>query len=161
MSSLLIPHLSSIYTEEIYYFGEANTVAPEIIKVKEPEKKPVEALIETRKNFLIFHSGAYLEPNEKLLLNKILNSVSLKFEDVELFTDFNEDSLKEVLKINSLIIINFGVKIYHIWDQFNEEKYILQNKNNIKYLLADSLSSIDVDVEKKKLLWKVLKSVFM
>ncbi|WP_314000622.1 hypothetical protein [Xanthocytophaga flava] len=107
--------------------------------------------------------GNFLIPEDKDLLSKILSSVKLCLEDVDLVNaNTQRDILIEILKdkvVNQ--IISFGIEFRELDIQIPLEAYKTASVEGVDILLVDSLFELQLNTDKKKLLWKCLQTMFL
>ncbi|MDJ1500063.1 hypothetical protein [Xanthocytophaga agilis] len=107
--------------------------------------------------------GNFLIPEDKDLLGKILSSVKLRLEDVDLVNaNTQRDTLIEILKdkvVNQ--IISFGIEFRELDIQIPLEAYKTASVEGVDILLVDSLFELQLNTDKKKLLWKCLQTMFL
>lgn len=105
----------------------------------------------------------YLNPDEETLLAKILAAVKLQIEDVELVNIHNHrESLAEILKdklVNQLI--SFGIELRELDIRIPLTAYRVTRVEGIDILLADSLFELQLNTDKKKMLWHALQGMFL
>ncbi|QHT68529.1 hypothetical protein GXP67_18715 [Rhodocytophaga rosea] len=130
-----------------------------------PIQKPVPQK-NRNKVMILFNNehSPYLAKNEEALLKKILFSVKLDIDDVDL-VNYNNiqrieyiDLLKEKV-LNQLI--SFGVGLTALNLELYLKKYQVERIEGVDMLLADSLSVLENSPDAKKLLWKALQHMFM
>jgi hypothetical protein len=93
------------------------------------------------------------KPEEQELLIKILNSVKLRFEGIQLLVNTEVDL--ETLRIfNPVSILSFGVNLKQV-----DTLYSAITWEGIPIVKADNLPTLDD--QKKKQLWGVLKTTFL
>ncbi len=93
------------------------------------------------------------KPDEQELLIKILNSVKLRFEGIQLLVKTEADL--ETLRIfNPVSVLSFGVKLKQV-----DTLYSAVTWEGIPVVMADNLPILDD--QKKKQLWGVLKATFI
>lgn len=93
------------------------------------------------------------KPDEQELLIKILNSVKLRFEGIQLLVNAEVDL--ETLRIfNPVSILSFGVNLKQV-----DTLYSAITWEGIPVVKADNLPTLDD--QKKKQLWGVLKTTFL
>jgi len=93
-----------------------------------------------------------LSSDECQLLSKILNSVNLSIDSVQLVSR-KEFDLNFIPAIIPSAILSFGSRIPSITTH-----YEVAESSGIPVIIADSLANLDD--EKKKLLWSALRKVF-
>jgi hypothetical protein len=114
-----------------------------------------EELVVIRGNTIVLlpEDWSTYKPEEQELLIKILNSVKLRFEGIQLLVKTEADL--ESLKIfNPVSVLSFGVHLKQantLYTSFDWE--------GIRVVLADNLPTLDD--QKKKQLWGVLKTTFL
>ncbi len=105
----------------------------------------------------------YISQPNRELLEKILQSVQLSLDDVYLVNVLQAeapDSVEGGIKFYTCISFGMPPEAWQFCNFF--KKYEVDRDNNGQaYLWADSLTEIAEDVEKKKLLWLSLKSLFL
>jgi hypothetical protein len=114
-----------------------------------------EELVVIRGNTIVLlpEDWSTYKPEEQELLIKILNSVKLRFEGIQLLVKTEADL--ESLKIfNPVSVLSFGVHL----KQANT-LYTSIDWQGIRVVLADNLPTLDD--QKKKQLWGVLKTTFL
>jgi hypothetical protein len=110
-------------------------------------------VIRGNKIVLLPEDWSTYKPEEQELLIKILNSVKLRFEGIQLLVKTEADL--ESLKIfNPVSVLSFGVHL----KQANT-LYTSIDWQGIRVVLADNLPTLDD--QKKKQLWGVLKTTFL
>ncbi len=169
MSELLKTEaLPFLLTEAIYVIQEnsAPPVALPVVEVAIPEPpKPTIDLPRNRNQVVIIYTNqetVYLNPEEEALLSKILGAVKLRIDDVELVNIHNHrDTLVEILK-DKLVnqIISFGIELRDLDIQIPLEAYRITRAEGIDILLADSLFELQLNTDKKKMLWQALQGMF-
>ena len=104
-----------------------------------------------------------LDPSNLLFLEKILNAVNLNIDGVDLL---NLNGVRDVdfaeLVHGKLIhhFITFGVPFSRIHLDILMDRYQPVRFFGINFLMADSLPTIEADVNLKKRLWAALQQVF-
>lgn len=114
-----------------------------------------EELVVIRGNTIVLlpEDWSTYKPEEQELLIKILNSIKLRFEGIQLLVKTEADL--ESLKIfNPVSVLSFGVHL----KQANT-LYTSIDWEGIRVVLADNLPTLDD--QKKKQLWGVLKTTFL
>jgi len=160
--------LSFLLTEPIYILPEENLPVPLVpVEVAIPEPpKPSVILPRNRSKVVIIYTNqqtVYLNPEEEVLLSKILSAVKLRLEDVDLVNVHNHrDSLVDILK-DKLVnqIISFGIELRDLDIQIPLEAYRVTRVEGIDILLADSLFELQLNTDKKKMLWQALQAMFL
>jgi hypothetical protein len=161
--------LAFLLTEPIYVIAEESTppVALPTVEIAIPEPpQPKVDLSRNRNQVVIIYNNqqtVYLNPEEEALLTKILGAVKLRLDDVELVNIHNHrDTLVEILKdkvVNQ--IISFGIELRDLDIQIPLEAYRITRAEGIDILLADSLFELQLNTDKKKMLWQSLQSMFL
>ena len=102
---------------------------------------------------LIPQDWSTYKPEEQELLIKILNSVKLRFEGIQLLVKTEVDL--ETLRIfNPVSVLSFGVKLKQVATPYSAVTW-----EGIPVVIADNLNTLDD--QKKKQLWGVLKTTFL
>lgn len=138
-----------------------NTTEPEIIQDTEklPEffggnKKGVAILVN-------YSDERWIYFKDKIILEKILESVKLKFDDVALINThyFKPLSIKELSeKLEISKIIGFGINDAFVKDLKREEP--VKTTKAAVFLMNSDLNEIAMNVAKKRILWNNLKLMF-
>jgi hypothetical protein len=166
---MLTDALPLLLTETIYIVPEKEKTSP-VPSVAEPEV-PVPAVAQpvrprNRNRLVVIYNNiktVYLNPEEESLLTKILGAVKLRLEDVELVNVNNHrDTLIEILRDKMANqIISFGIELRDLDIQVPLEAYRVQRVEGIDILLADSLFELQLNTDKKKMLWQALQGMFL
>lgn len=164
-------YLSFLYTEGIYKIKEQNPLPPQktiTSSVTEENASPpleeIKFIGGNKKNVFILLNGNNTEiinDKEKTFLLKVLQAVNCSLEDVAIVSygnTLNEETIKDQFKPS--VFISFGLELNLINKALKITKYQPSNQNGVNFLLADPLSAIESDVEKKKLLWKAIQILF-
>ncbi|MBX2969473.1 MAG: hypothetical protein KF803_08870 [Cyclobacteriaceae bacterium] len=93
------------------------------------------------------------KPDEQELLIKILNSIKLRFEGIQLLVKTEVD-LETLRLFNPVSILSFGVNLKQAPTPYSPITW-----EGIPVLLADNLPALDDP--KKKQLWGILKTTFL
>lgn len=104
----------------------------------------------------------HLSEPGKVLLEKILIAVNLSFEDIHLVNVSNcetPDNLEAELEFKTCITFGMPPEPWQ-YSNFSRKYEVIEDEKGRAFLWSDPLSSIASDVEKKKLLWLSLKSLF-
>lgn len=130
-----------------------------------PVKPPV-AVKNKNKVLILFHNelSPYLAKNEEALLRKILFSIKLDIDDVDLvnYNNIQRVDYMDVLKDKILNqLISFGVSLTALNLQLYLKKYQVERVEGVDLLLSDSLTELEHNADKKKMLWKALQQMFM
>ena len=128
--------------EEIYLLDDSQT-----------KQDPV-FLGGNKKEVLILVSNptvAFLSATEDELLQKILLSVELTYDDVAILNVAKSD----IKEIDFGKVLSFGVTV-----QPQSNSYQVEEIDGKQWLLVDSLPDIAQDRSKKKLLWEHLQQLF-
>jgi hypothetical protein len=114
-----------------------------------------EELVVIRGNTIVLlpEDWSTYKPEEQELLIKILNSVKLRFEGIQLLVK-KEADLESLKIFNPVSVLSFGVHL----KQANT-LYTSIDWQGIRVVLADNLPTLDD--QKKKQLWGVLKTTFL
>lgn len=103
----------------------------------------------------------YIDDANRELLAKILQSVKLSLFKAKVVNVENFDpTAPPQLVFPSDKIISFGVDLAPYGHLLNTEKYQLSTLNDKTYLMADALSDVAEDKQKKIQLWQGLKQLF-
>lgn len=135
--------------------------------VAKPEPVPKPSPVKNRNKVLILFNNEqspYLAKNEEVLLKKILHSIKLDIDDVDLvnYNNIQRVDYVDVLKEKILNqLISFGVSLTALNLQLYLKKYEVEQIEGVSMLLSDNLSELEHSPEKKKLLWKALQQMFM
>lgn len=105
----------------------------------------------------------YLIEDDLSFLSKILAAVNKTLADVAILNCYNNpsvnyDNLMEHLKPAKIIF--FAVKAEDLGFPLQFATYKPQNYNGQTYLASESLKTLQVNVEDKKLFWAALKQLF-
>jgi DNA polymerase III psi subunit len=137
--------------------AKAQTVPPA------PVSKP-EPLHKSKVMILFFNDrSSNLKKNEEVLLQKILASVHLKLQDVDLLNLHNIrqlDYLQFMQEKTLNKLISFGISLTELNLHIHLLKYQIEKIEGIDMLLADSLNFLEHDLDAKKQLWKCLREMF-
>ncbi len=114
--------------------------------------------------FVEYPGIATLPTKEKMLLNKILEAVSLKPVQVSIvnLSEFsNRISARANIRFENAKVIFFTGKIPLLIKSADiKNRYEVIEEANSEFLLADPLEIIDQDKNLKKMLWDVLQQLF-
>ena len=142
------------------------TIVPEVTPLlgQAVVQKPVTK--NKNKVLILFNNeqSPYLPKAEEALLKKILFSIKLDIDDVDLvnYNNIQRVDYMDLLKDKILNqLISFGVSLTTLNLQLYLKKYQVENIEGVDMLLADSLSDLENSADKKKLLWKGLQHMFM
>lgn len=103
----------------------------------------------------------YIDDTNRELLAKILQSINLSLLKAKVINVENFDpTAPPQLTFPSSKVISFGVDLSSYGHLLNAEKYQLVSLKNTSYLMADTLSDIAQDKQKKIQLWQGLKQMF-
>lgn len=105
-----------------------------------------------------------LDPSNLLFLEKILKAVNLNIDGVDLLNlhgvrDMHFDELLRGKYINHFI--TFGVPFERINLDIMMDRYAPVRFEGITFLMADSLPTVEADLNLKKRLWTALQRVFL
>ncbi len=182
--SLLVewPHLSLLLTEPIYVLPEPISV-PEI-KLAEAVKTPVAAPVsippapaisivpkvnapkKPRNKVAVFYNEQttpYLQPQHETLLKNILKSINLTLDNVDLLNLHNIRRLDyaDLLREKSVhYFISFGLDLRELEITIPLTAYQPTEVEGVQLLLADSFHELELNLDKKRLLWTCLKQMF-
>jgi DNA polymerase III psi subunit len=104
-----------------------------------------------------------LNPTDSELLGKILGAVKLNLQSVDIIElDKNQNiDLSQIFTQKSVNqVITFGIDLSKVSLAVNLIPYQVIEKQGIKFIYSDSLTSIQNDIPKKKALWGSLKGMF-
>jgi DNA polymerase III psi subunit len=132
-------------------------VQPPVVEAKPVVKGP--------KVMVLFNNqqSTYLKPAEEALLIKILQSVGLQLDEVDLvnLNNIKRINYVDILKEKELNqLISFGIDLRELDLQIPLLAYEVKKVEGIALLLADSLTELEINTDKKKMLWKALKQMF-
>lgn len=146
----------TLYNEEVYVLNEnTKSQSPETSTKGELSKKTGMGA-----NTLVVVGLDYSGQND--FLSKILGSIGLGKDDFDLLELDHEATPGQQQFIDqhpAQQIIVFGI-FSNIRMFEGLEYYIVENKSRHKILLADKLSDLENDPDKKRKLWKKLKMLF-
>lgn len=106
--------------------------------------------------------SARLPTEQEELLEKILKAVQLNLDDVKLINLLQtnpEDNWQDWQEIPASYLIAFGVQIPVFSVKITP--YELKHYHTLSFFVADTLSEIATDQEKKRQLWKILQEMFL
>ena len=131
--------LTEFIDEEIYLIHKTEQTTTVAANQTEPSSTP--------KIHLITNEVSLSNTSSELaiLLSKILAAVQLDFSKVTLSEQFDENSQGKAIIFGDITL---------------KEKYIIEQKENLKILRADFLRSIAASPDLKKALWGALKQLF-
>ena len=146
----------SLYNEEIYVLNETTKSQPLETSMEEnlPDKSGLGA------NTLVVVGPDHSQQND--FLSKILGSIGLGKDDFDLLELDHEATPNQQQYIDqhpAHQIIVFGI-FSNIQLFEGLEYYVVENKSTHKILLADKLSDLENNLDKKRKLWKELKMLF-
>ena len=104
-----------------------------------------------------------LNPTDSELLGKILGAVKLDLQSVDIIelSKNKEIDLSQIFIQSSVNqVITFGIDLSELKLDVSLSPYQILEKQAIKFIYSDSLSDIQNDIPKKKLLWGSLKAMF-
>ncbi len=104
-----------------------------------------------------------LNPTDSELLGKILGAVQLTLQNVEIIEmGKNKDlNLSHIFTQNSVSqLISFGVMMSEVNLMLRLTPYQILESKGIKFISGVSLTDLQNDIPKKKLLWSALKEMF-
>ncbi len=135
----------------------ARPTIPPIVSPQPPVSKP------KLNHKVLLLADEELDPSNLLFLEKILNAVNLNIDGVDLL---NLNGVRDVdfaeLVHGKLIhhFITFGVPFNRIHLDIQMDRYQPVRFFGINFLMADSLPTIEADINLKKRLWAALQQVF-
>lgn len=155
-------------TEDIYVVSEEavdTAEQPSMVAESIPEYKPTPIKYKgtNRKGILILienSEGEYLNSDDELFLTKILQAVSIQFEDIALVNITAVENFDQILAINHQTAIAFTSKYARLNTEITTELYQIQTQETTQILLAHPLHEISQEKEKKMKLWKQLQVLF-
>jgi DNA polymerase III psi subunit len=106
----------------------------------------------------------YLQPAHETLLVNILKAVGLTLEDIELvnLNNIRRVDYAEILREKTLHqFISFGIDLRELQLNIPLTAYKVQKVEDIQMLLADSFHELQLNTDKKRLLWTCLKQMFL
>lgn len=180
---LITDALPLLLTDPVYILREDLAVTdlaasePELPAVPEPvPENSIPPIAQTSPPFTVWKRNrnrvviiynnqqtVYLNPDEETLLIKILAAVKLRLEDVDLVNINNHrESLAEILKdklVNQLI--SFGIELRELDIRIPLTAYQVTRVEGIDILLADSFFELQLNTDKKKMLWHALQGMFL
>ena len=151
--------------EEIYLLKKEFEVVNEDINHKNNSQALPETTIQyyhPKQKIIILVTSLNAVDSE--LLGKILGAVKLDLQSVDVIElDKNQSiSLSQIFTQKSVNqFITFGIDLSKVTLEINLTPYQILEKQGVKFIYSDSLSDIQSDVPKKKLLWGSLKEMFM
>jgi hypothetical protein len=162
MSELKGKYLKYVYTEGIYWINaEVHELAKDPTSVSSLK---THFLGGNGKNILILtdhDSSDQFPESQRTFLIKILQAIHLSLEDIAIVSQqTNYTKALFLTDFNPKIIIFIETSPSLLDKALNDEKYVIGKHPDYLYLYTDSLAAIENDQEKKKLLWKNLKSLF-
>jgi DNA polymerase III psi subunit len=104
-----------------------------------------------------------LNPTDSELLGKILGAVQLTLQNVEIIEmgknkDLNLSHIFTQKSVNQLI--SFGVMMSEVNLMLRLTPYQILESKGVKFISGVSLTDLQNDIPKKKLLWAALKEMF-
>ena len=166
-------YLHLLFNEEIYVINEPLKDPVEQLKdhIESREDKPTAPKLTYKgKNkkgviMLINHADVqYLNDQQEQLINNILKSVNLSFDDIGLVNLHhfkNNIYLEDLLELNCHYFIGFGIPASVLSKERNLISHEVFTQKNIKILLTYSLDELNNDRNKKISLWNNLKKMFL
>jgi DNA polymerase III psi subunit len=137
-------------------------VAPALPKVTAPEPPPPRR----RSKVMVLYNEQttpYLQPKHETLLKNILKAIGLTLEDIELvnLNNIKRVDYVEILKEKTLNqLISFGIDLRELEINIPLTAYRVQKIEEINMLLADSFHELELNTDKKRMLWTCLKAMF-
>lgn len=131
---------------------DPEVVKKEIIQFKGSNNKGVAIIVN-------YDNEEFINSADEAFLLKILAAVQLSNEDVAIINKANNLNLtlEGLNELNCRSCLVFGVNAL----QGNNPNYRPQAINNITTLFCSNLTSIQSNVEEKKLLWSALQKIFL
>ncbi len=173
MTSLLQQLFSG---DEIYVIPDLQKITVEkiVVEEKKVEHKIAQIAEETQEDASLTLSTSPLTHPTLILVNKpsaenmelldkILKSVHLVLEDVELLdlAKLKGENIKEILLQKHVKqIITFGVPLTKLNLQILLTPYQIREADGVRFLYADTFAELATDVARKKMLWGCLKALF-
>jgi DNA polymerase III psi subunit len=139
-------------------------VAPPVPEILAPEPSP--ALQRRLKVMVLYNEQTtpYLQPAHETLLTNILKAVGLTLKDIELvnLNNIRRVDYAEILREKTLHqLISFGIDLRELQLNIPLTAYQVQKVEDIQMLLADSFHELQLNTDKKRLLWTCLKQMFL
>lgn len=103
----------------------------------------------------------FLEEKKHEFLSKMLQAVKVDIKDILLINQKAELSLIDLTKVIDVeTVFLFDIKPTEVGVQKQIELYRIYSFNDFKYIFGEDLSIIESNVNSKKAIWAVLKSIF-
>lgn len=145
-------YLTLLFNEPIFYINETLPI------IFEPKKEDSFNFFgENQQNILILIEKEVLTEEMLTFVTNILKSVNLDLDDVAIVENYENSSKKKLPQFEK--IIQFGGSII-IRNLEITSPYNPLAKDSYTALLADKISLIMGDVQKKRLLWEAIKKMF-
>ena len=146
--------LSYLFNEELYIIPENDTQS--VSNNDQSFQKDIknQVLIVMKEN----GDGAIPAEHQEFML-KILQSVSLTWEDVQIIQD-KQYTRNKALEVDYLVMWGLGLVPQDIGLDPQNGPYQIIDQEGKKILLTDPLEEIKTDVNKKQQLWDCLKQLF-
>lgn len=144
--------------EDIFLINDKVAVAEPLSVVAPPKTTPL-----YRPNHKVVILVNELNPADAELLEKILGAVQLTLQNVEVIEmSKNKDlNLSHIFTQKSVSqLISFGVMMSEVNLMLRLTPYQILESKGVKFLSGVSLSDLQNDIPKKKLLWGALKEMF-
>lgn len=107
------------------------------------------------------NNDTLLDENKYEFLSKMLQAVKVNITDILLINHKADLNLIELNKIvNAETIFLFDINPLEVGVQKQTEFYKINTFNNFKYVFGEDLGTIEKNVNSKKAIWAVLKSIF-
>ncbi len=146
----------TLYNDEIYDLNETVNSQPQETS---SEEKPSEKTSMGTSTLVVVGRD---HSERKDFLSKILGSIGLGKDDfdlLELDHEATPDQQQYIDQHPAQQIIVFGIyNNIHLFEGL--EYYVIESKSRHKILLADKLSDLEYNPDKKRKLWKELKMLF-
>lgn len=135
----------------------ARPVVPPVVSPQPPVSKP------KLNHKVLLLADEELDPSNLLFLEKILNAVNLNIDGVDLLNLNGVRNVDFAELVHGKLIhhfITFGVPFNRVHLDIQMDRYQPVRFFGINFLMADSLPTIEADVNLKKRLWAALQQVF-
>lgn len=141
--------------------------APVVVAVPVQKPAPPKAAVLPQLNhqvlILVKEEPAQFEA-DKLYLEKILGAINLSWEGVDIINVYGSEQLDFRAALNVRKVhhfISFGVPFLEVNLDILMNIYDPKRIKGVNFLFADRLSIIEADVERKRKLWHILKTLFL
>jgi len=160
--------LPFFFQEPVYLVSDPiNPISDDVNLSEPPSDSPTYTpLGENKRQILLLVEEVeehYISPSNRELLEKILQSVQLTLDDVNVVNVAQAptpDLVASEMVFSTCISFGMPPEAWQFCNFFKKYE-VDRDDNGQAYLWADSLTEIAEDVEKKKLLWLSLKSLFL